>query len=90
MPLAPVSTQAIDFAASTIFLKSSAEASAGLGAPFWIATAMPERASGVHHADRLADATGLRQLEVDAVRPLGADGDVGKRVAILVDVDRDG
>ena len=51
--------------------------------------AEPERARRVHHAHRLADAARLRELDVDAVRALGARGDVGERVAVLVDVDRD-
>src|SRR4051794_37483331 len=51
--------------------------------------AEPEGARRVGHPDRLADASGLRELDVDPVRPLGADGDVGERVAVLVDVDRD-
>ena len=40
--------------------------------------AEPERARGVHHAHRLADAAGLRELDVDAVRALGARGDVAR------------
>src|SRR5512143_3074521 len=36
--------------------------------------AEPERPRRVRHLDRLADATGLRQLQVDAVRALGAAG----------------
>ena len=52
--------------------------------------AEPERARRVHHAHRLAHAARLRELHVDAVRALGARGDVGERVAVLVDVDRDG
>ena len=51
--------------------------------------AEPERARGVRHPHRLADPARLRELDVDAVRPLGAGGDVGERVAVLVDVDRD-
>ena len=51
--------------------------------------AEPERARRVHHAHRFADAARLRELDVDAVRPLGAGGDVGKHVAVLVDVDRE-
>src|SRR5689334_4878099 len=50
MPLAPCSTHAIDFADSSSFLKSSADARGGLGAPFWMATAIPERARGVREA----------------------------------------
>ena len=53
------------------------------------ASAEPERARRVHHAHRLADPARLRELDVDAVRALGARGDVGERVAVLVDVDRD-
>src|SRR3954454_18327492 len=49
----------------------------------------PERARRVGHAHGLADPARLRQLDVDAVRALGAEGDVGERVAVLVDVDRD-
>ena len=51
--------------------------------------AEPEGARGVGHPDRLADPAGLRELDVDPVRDLGAAGDVGERVAVLVDVDRD-
>ena len=50
--------------------------------------AEPERARGVHHPHRLADPARLRELDVDPVRALGARGDVGERVAVLVDVDR--
>src|SRR5947207_15350981 len=50
--------------------------------------AEPERAGRVRHPDRLADAAGLRELDVDPVRPLCAGGDVGERVTVLVDVDR--
>ena len=50
----------------------------------------PERAGGVRHPHRLADPARLRELEVDPVRALGAGRDVGERVAVLVDVDRDG
>ena len=48
-----------------------------------------ERARGVRHPDRLADPARLRELDVDAVRDLGAARHVGERVAVLVDVDRD-
>ena len=48
-----------------------------------------ERARGVRHPHRLADPARLRELDVDPVRALGAGGDVGERVAVLVDVDRD-
>ena len=48
-----------------------------------------ERTRGVGHADRLADAAGLRELDVDAVRDLGASDDIGERVAVLVDVNRE-
>ena len=75
MPLAPVSTQAIDFADSTIFLKSSAEASVGLGAPFLIATAMPERASGVRAAS-------LPCLIRSSAPRIGEDGDVDGRALL--------
>ena len=51
--------------------------------------AEPERARRVRHPHRLADAARLRELDVDAVRDLRARGDVGERVAVLVDVDRD-
>src|SRR6516165_8925915 len=54
MPLAPCSTQAMDFADSSIFLKSSAECRTGLGAPFLMATAIPERASGVRAIEKVA------------------------------------
>ena len=45
---------------------------------------------GVHHPDRLTDAARLRKLHVDPVRHLATCGDVGERVAVLVDVDREG
>ena len=48
-----------------------------------------ERARRVCHAHGLADAAGLRELDVDAVRPLGAGRDVAQPMAVLVDVDRD-
>ncbi len=48
----------------------------------------PERPGRRNHAQRLADPTGLRQLDVDAVTPLDAVDDVVQRVAVLVDVDR--
>src|SRR2546423_5563636 len=51
--------------------------------------AEPERTSGVGHAHRLADAARLCKLDVDAVRAFRARADVGERVAVLVDVDRD-
>src|SRR6266498_2330617 len=46
-----------------------------------------ERVRRVRHADRLADAAGLRELDVDPVRALRTRRDVGQRVAVLVDVD---
>src|SRR5579884_2024707 len=49
----------------------------------------PERTRRVHHPHRLADAAGLRELDVHPVRELGARGDVGERVAVLVHVDRE-
>ena len=49
-----------------------------------------ERARRVRHADGLADAARLRELDRDPVRALAARGDVGQRVAVLVDEDRDG
>src|SRR3954470_16676390 len=52
--------------------------------------AKPERAGGVHHPHRLADPARLRELDVDPVCALRARRDVPKRVAILVDVDRNG
>ena len=52
--------------------------------------AEPERAGGVRHPHRLADPARLRELDVDPVRALGARGDVGERVAVLVDEDRHG
>ncbi len=52
--------------------------------------AEPERPRGVRHAHRLADAARLRELDVDPVRALRARGDVGERVAVLVDEDRHG
>ena len=36
-----------------------------------------------------SDAAGLRELDVDAVRDLGAGDDVVERMAVLVDVDRE-
>ena len=51
--------------------------------------AEPERARGVRHPDRLADAARLRQLDVDPVRDLSARSDAVEPVAVLVDVDRD-
>ena len=51
--------------------------------------AEPERPGGVDDPHRLADAPRLRELDVDAVRTLRARGDVGERVAVLVDVDRE-
>ena len=48
-----------------------------------------ERPRGVGHPDRLADASRLRELDVDPVGDLGAARHVGERVAVLVDVDRD-
>ena len=48
-----------------------------------------ERARGMRHPHRLAEAAGLRELDVDPVRDLGAVGDVAERVAVLVDVDRE-
>ena len=50
--------------------------------------AEPERARRVGHPDRLSDSAGLRELDVDAVRDLGARDDVGEGVTVLVDVDR--
>src|SRR5919204_367551 len=47
-----------------------------------------ERPRGVCHPHGLADPTRLRELDVDAVRALGARGDVRERVAVLVDIDR--
>ena len=44
-------------------------------------------ACAMRTASRMPSA--LRELDVHAVRPLGADGDVCKRVAVLVDVDRE-
>src|SRR2546423_4809126 len=49
--------------------------------------AEPERTRGVSHPDCLADATGLRELDVDAVRSLCARGDVLQPMAVLVQVD---
>ena len=49
-----------------------------------------ERAGRVHHADSLAQPSALRELDVHAVPALGADRDVSKRVAVLVDVDGKG
>ena len=53
-------------------------------------TPSPSARAACDHPHRLADAARLRELDVDAVRALGARGDVGERVAVLVDVDRDG
>src|SRR5205814_1449053 len=47
-----------------------------------------ERTRGVCHAHGLADAAGLCELDVDAVRPCGAGRDVAQPMAVLVDVDR--
>src|SRR5262249_28623146 len=47
----------------------------------------PESPRRVNHTDGLAHPAGLRQLDVDAVRALGARGDVDERMAVLVDVD---
>ena len=47
-----------------------------------------ERTRRRRHPHRLAHAARLRELDVDAVRALGARRDVRKRVAVLVDVDR--
>src|SRR6478609_6294902 len=52
--------------------------------------AEPERAGGVHHPHRLADPARLCELHVDPVRALRARGDVAERVAVLVDIDRNG
>src|SRR5712691_7013006 len=52
--------------------------------------AEPERARCVRHPHALADPAGLRQLDVDPVRAFRARRDVGQRVAILIDVNRDG
>ena len=49
--------------------------------------AEPERTRRVGHAHGLADAARLGELDVDAVRARRARGDVGERVAVLVDVD---
>src|SRR5713226_10293939 len=49
-----------------------------------------ERTRRMGHADALADPAGLRQLDVDPVRALGALRDVRQRVAILVNENRDG
>src|SRR5262245_10100091 len=43
----------------------------------------PQRPGGVRHPDRLADASRLGELDVDAVGDAGTPVDVGKRVAIL-------
>src|SRR5207247_1446735 len=48
----------------------------------------PERAAGVRDPHRLADSSGLRELDRKPMRPLRAGGDVGERVAVLVEVDR--
>src|SRR5829696_584739 len=48
-----------------------------------------ERAGRVHHPDGFANPARLRELDVDAMPALGASPDIGKRVAVLVDVDRD-
>ena len=52
-------------------------------------TPSPSARAAVRHAHRLAHAARLRELDVDPVRALGARGDVGERVTVLVDVDRD-
>src|SRR5436305_1796169 len=51
--------------------------------------AEPERSGGVCHADPLTRPSGLRQLDVDPVRALGAGRDVHEPVAVLVDEDRE-
>ena len=50
-------------------------------------TPSPSARAACGHPDGLADAAGLRELDVDAVRALGARGDVRERVAVLVHVD---
>src|SRR5712691_4421326 len=52
--------------------------------------AEPERACRVGHAHGLADAARLGELDVDPVRTFRALRDVGERVAVLVDENRDG
>ena len=52
--------------------------------------AEPERPCRVGHAHRLADAARFGELDVDPVRTFRALRNVGERVAILVDEDRDG
>ena len=52
-------------------------------------TPMRSARAACDDANRLADAARLRELDVDAVRDLGAPRDVGERMAVLVDVDRD-
>src|ERR1051326_7513596 len=47
-------------------------------------------AGRVRHPNRLANAPGLGELDVHAVRALRAGRDGVERVAVLVDVDRDG
>src|SRR5437763_476712 len=47
-----------------------------------------ERARRTCHSHRLTDAARLRELDVDAVRTVGAARDIGKVMTVLVDVDR--
>ncbi len=47
-----------------------------------------EGPSRMCHADSLADPAGLRELDVDPMGDLRAPSDIGKRVAVLVHVDR--
>src|SRR5215211_7537395 len=48
----------------------------------------PERATGMGEPNGLTDPARLGELDRQPVRPLGAGGHVGERVAVLVDVDR--
>src|SRR5579871_2185990 len=50
--------------------------------------AKAERARGVHHAHRLANTAGLRELDRDSVAALGTRGDVGEGMTVLVEEDR--
>ena len=49
-----------------------------------------ERPRSVRDPHGLTDSTGLRELDVDTVRALGAGCEVAQAMAVLVDVDRDG
>ena len=72
MPLTPCSTQAIDFADSSIFFKSSAERRSGLGAPFLDG----DRYTRSRERSPRGELTLLNQVVGDLV---GDDGDIKHR-----------